>query len=243
MKKKRWNDRVKDILFPVILPLSGIKIRYEVNLVNECERIPDKPVIYACNHSQFSDIPIATRAIGKRSYILLGKQKLYLIDRIFFHLLGAIWVDRKDKEHKKKVKEKILCYLNRGQSILWFPEGTWNLTENMLMLPMRWGIIEVAHKAGGQIVPMAIRYDRKNKKCQVKFSLPLYGEQLADSRNGIQELRDVMAALRWKLMEEYSEVAERKNMHLSDFEKEKEEIIREYPPLDWKYEESVIYEK
>ena len=168
---------------------------------------------------------------------------LYLIDRIFFNLLGAIWVDRKNKKETAEVKNKILRYLNRGQSVLWFPEGTWNLTENMLMLPMRWGIIEVAHKAGGQIVPMAIRYDRKNKKCQVKFSLPLYGEQSADSRNGIQELRDVMAALRWKLMEEYSEVAERKNMHLSDFEKEKEEIIREYPPLDWEYEESVIYEK
>ncbi|MDO5591179.1 MAG: hypothetical protein Q4F98_09055, partial [Lachnospiraceae bacterium] len=80
-------------------------------------------------------------------------------------------------------------------------------------------------------------------KCQVKFSHPLYGEQLADYRNGIQELRDVMAALRWELMEEYSEVTKRKNIHLSDFEKEKEEIIREYPPLDWEYEESVIYKK
>ena len=77
MKKKRWNDRVRDILFPVILPLSGMKIRYEVKVVNACELIPNKPVIYACNHSQFSDIPIATRAIGKRNYTLLGKQKLY----------------------------------------------------------------------------------------------------------------------------------------------------------------------
>lgn len=111
-----------------------------------------------------------------------------------------------------------------------------------MILPMRWGIIEVAHKAGAQIVLMAIRYDRKNKKCQVKFSPP-YGEQLADSRNGIQELRDEMAALRWELMEEYSEATKQKNIHLSDFEKEKEEIIREYPPLDWEYEESVIYEK
>ena len=34
------------------------------------------------------------------------------------------------------------------------------------------GIIEVAHKADGQIIPMAIRYDRKSKKCQVKFSPP-----------------------------------------------------------------------
>ena len=164
MKKKRWNDRVRDIVFPVILPLSGLKIRYEIKVVNACELIPNKPVIYACNHSQFSDIPIATRAIGKRNYTLLGKQKLYLIDRIFFNLLGAIWVDRKNKKETAEVKNKILRYLNRGQSILWFPEGTWNLTENMMMLPMRWGIIEVAHKAGGQIVPMAIRYDRKNKK-------------------------------------------------------------------------------
>lgn len=44
-------------------------------------------------------------------------------------------------------------------------------------------------------------------------------------------------------MEEYSEVTKRKNIHLSDLDKEKEEIIREYPPLDWEYEESVIYEK
>ena len=67
IRKKRWNDRVRDVMFPIILPLSGMKIRYEVKVVNACELIPNKPVIYACNHSQFSDIPIATRAIGKRS--------------------------------------------------------------------------------------------------------------------------------------------------------------------------------
>ena len=106
MKKKRWNDRLRDRVFPVILPLSGLKIRYEVKVVNACELIPNKPVIYACNHSQFSDIPIATRAIGKRNYTLLGKQKLYLIDRIFFNLLGAIWVDRKTKKKQQKLKIK-----------------------------------------------------------------------------------------------------------------------------------------
>ena len=52
-----------------------------------------------------------------------------------------------------------------------------------------------------------------------------------------------MAALRWELMEEYSEVTERKNIHRSDFEKEKEEIIREYTPLDWEVENSEIYNK
>ena len=62
---------------------------------------------------------------------------------------------------RSDAKAKILFYLRHGQSILWFPEGTWNLTDNLLMLPMRWGIIETADKAQAQIVPMAIQYDRK----------------------------------------------------------------------------------
>ena len=84
---------------------------------------------------------------------------------------------------------------------------------------------------------------------QVVVSVDLFGKKVLNAthdtnvRNGIQELRDVMAALRWELMEEYSEVTKRKSIHLSDFDKEKEEIIREYPPLDWEYEESVIYKK
>ena len=63
----------------------------------------------------------AERAIGRKNYTLLGKQKLYLIDRIFFNLLGTIWVDRKNKKETAEVKNKILRYLNRGQSVLWFP--------------------------------------------------------------------------------------------------------------------------
>lgn len=77
------------------------------------------------------------------------------------------------------------------------------------MLPMRWGIIETAHKSDAQIIPMALMYDRDKKECYAKFSQPLYGEQLADFWNGIQLLRDSIATLRYELMEEYTEVQPR----------------------------------
>lgn len=48
-----------------------------------------------------------------------------------------------------------------------FPEGTWNLTENLLMLPMKWGIIDIAKETGAQIIPTALEYDREQKKCFV----------------------------------------------------------------------------
>ena len=75
------------------------------------------------------------------------------------------------------------------------------------------------------------------------FTPPLYGEELANYKNGIQKLRDMMSTLRWELMEEYSEIEKRENVDLRSFEKEKIKIIEEYPPLDWEYEETVIYKK
>ena len=156
-------------------------------------------------------------------------------------MLGAVWVDRKDKDDRTASKHRILNILDRGQSVLWFPEGTWNLSDNLLMLPMRWGIIETAHKSDAQIIPMALMYDRDKKECYAKFSEPIYGEQLTNFRNGIQLLRDSIATLRYELMEEYVEVQPRCVQSSEAWQREKKDIIAEYPPLDWEYEKSVIY--
>ena len=94
-------------MFPVILPLSGMKIRYEVKVVNACELIPNKPVIYACNYSQFSDIPIATRAIGKSSYTLLGKQKLCCMRGNGYLRKARVWPEH-ISEHSRNIAEEIL---------------------------------------------------------------------------------------------------------------------------------------
>lgn len=83
----------------------------------------------------------------------------------------------------------------------------------------------------------------KIKNVFLNFHPPLYGEELANYKNGIQKLRDMMSTLRWELMEEYSEIEKRENVDLRSFEKEKIKIIEEYPPLDWEYEETVIYKK
>ena len=56
-------------------------------------------------------------------------------------------------------------------------------------------------------------------------------------------VRDMMSTLRWELMEEYSEIEKRENVELRSFEKERIKIIEKYPPLDWNYEETVIYKK
>lgn len=187
---------LQDILHPVLMALTRTKVTCEVEVVNDYHPIDGKPIIFAANHASSHDGPIALKATGRRSFVLIGKQKLYLIDRIFFALNGAIWVDRKNMTEMAESKKTIVAYLRQGQSILWFPEGTWNLTPCQLMLPMKWGIIETAYQANAQIVPMALDYDREKNLCRVKFGASMAGGDLEDKAEGIRALRDAISTLR-----------------------------------------------
>lgn len=236
-----WITYLKDWLHPILLTLSKSKIKFDIKLLNDFESLSGKPVIFAGNHSSASDFPIVAKITRQRSYVFAGKQPLSLIDRIFFDLNGVIWVDRKSKYEMAESKKTLLEYLSRGQSIIWFPEGTWNLTPNLLMLSMKWGIVEVAHQAGAQIIPMALHYDRNRNLCVIKFGAPMSGNDLSDRRNGIRVLRDVMATLRWEIMED-SPILSREDTDPEELKREVEMAIVEYPVLDWEYERSCIYQ-
>lgn len=231
---------LKDRLYPLLMVLTGTKVKYRIETVNEPRPLPGRPIIFAANHSAFPDTPIMLRATGRRSYIFAGKQSLYFVDWLFFVLNGSVWADRRSKEDRAAAKDALLDYLRRGQSILWFPEGTWNLTANQLMMPMKWGIIDVAQQAGAQILPAALDYDRDANLCRVKFGEPMAGAALEKREEAIGTLRDAMATLRWELMSGQP-LLSRAEISIEQLKSDMEQAIGEYPPLDWEYEQSCIY--
>ena len=231
---------LRNRLYPLLMFLTGTKVRCKVEMINTYAPLPGKPIIFAANHSAFQDTPIMLRVTERRSYILAGKQNLAFIDWVFFALNGTIWVDRKDKTDMVASKDGILAYLQKGQSVLWFPEGTWNLTANQLMMPMKWGITEVARTADAQIIPTALQYDREANICRVKFGSPMAGSALENKAEAIRDLRDTMATLRWEMMCGQP-VLHRAEITPEHLQKEMYRVIDEYPPLNWEYESSCIY--
>ena len=232
--------KARDFLYPILMFLTGTKVRCKVETVNTYTPSPGKPIIFAANHSAFQDTPIMLRVTRRHSYALLGTQNLAFIDRVFFALNGTIWVDRRDKADMAATKDGILAYLQKGQSVLWFPEGTWNLTASQLMMPMKWGIIEVARSAGAQIIPAALDYDREANTCRVKFGAPMVGDALENKAEAIRDLRDTMATLRWDLMCDQP-VLYRADITPEQLQKEMYRVIDDYPPLNWEYESACIY--
>ena len=106
--------KVRDFLYPILMFLTGTKVRCKVETVNTYTELPGKPIIFAANHSAFQDTPIMLRVTKRRSYALLGTQNLAFIDRVFFALNGTIWVDRRDKVDMAATKNGILAYLQKG---------------------------------------------------------------------------------------------------------------------------------
>lgn len=79
----------KDLLRLALSLIAGFRVPYQVVIEQPCRLLPDKPVIYAVNHSYFADTPIIGRINPKRSYILLGKQWAFQPGRIGFGCRAA----------------------------------------------------------------------------------------------------------------------------------------------------------
>ena len=230
----------KDLIRPVLSFIASFRVPYKVIIEQPCSLLPGKPVIYAANHFCFADTPIMGRITPKRSYILLGKQRLGFSDWIYFMLNGVIFVDRKDKEDMAASKQAMAAYLNKGRSIVMFPEGTWNLTENQLMLPMKWGIIDIAKETGAQIIPTLLEYDREKKKCFVRFDVPMVFAPEDSKAEAIIALRDTLATMRWEFWERNGTFS-RASLDMDSERKKLFYSVEEYPPIDWGYESSCIY--
>ncbi|MCM1247224.1 MAG: 1-acyl-sn-glycerol-3-phosphate acyltransferase [Lachnoclostridium sp.] len=224
------------ILHPFLLRLIKLYCSYNIHIVNGIP-ILNTNVIYAVNHSCRYDMPIVGQAIEKHTYVLAGKQNLELLDRIFFRLNGVIYVDRKDKESKIAARNTMLKLLLKGCNLCVFPEGTWNLTPSKPMLPLYWGIIDIAKAAKTSIIPMILEY--KGNDCYVKFGSPIYITQTDNKQDKINELTDIMATMRWDIWSMFP-VVSRDMIDEGEWDREIQKRIKEYPKFDYEYEKSII---
>lgn len=106
--------------------------------------------------------------------------------------------------------------LRDGGNVLYFPEGTWNLTPHLPLNKCYYGIIEVAKEADAIIIPIGIeQYGNEfiakvGKNFDVGRYTP-FGKQ--DRREiqkiAIRDLRDELATLKWEIWESVAPLVRR----------------------------------
>lgn len=215
----QYRERFHPVIWAIMAAASGCRIRYMRHV-----ELENGPYIFAVNHSNGYDIPLMARIIGKSFFVLASDEPKGDIPGLGLWLNGVIWSNRASREDKAHAKQLCIACLRYGKDLLIFPEGTWNLTEASPMLPMSWGVIEMAQVTGKAIVPVALEYDKHI--CTVNMGDPYFPVD-SDKAAACEELRDKLATLRWEQWEKKG-LFHREEIGCGDYAAYTSDRVKEY---------------
>lgn len=236
------NISLKEKIHPALLNLVKFIYGNNITIINK-ENLPtkDEACIYVCNHSNGYDFPTAAAVIKNHFHILADftMQKDKIVDTLN-RINGVIYINRHDKQSRKNSKTIMNQLALNNKNLFVFPEGTWNLTPSTPMLELNWGIIDIARISNLPIIPIIIEY--KEKKKIVNIGKPIYIGITDSNEEKKDELRDVMATLRWEVWEQFP-LEKRSDIPDEYYNNWLKNTLKTYSKFDLEYESSVILKK
>lgn len=217
---KKYYVELRNYEYESSIPLKGIKLRQKIHklllsiikidrvlakekliIVNNKSEKTDKPIIYACTHIGGNDIQRTFEAIKGHAYLFLGDPEgLYRdISGLLLYLNGVICMETGIKNDRYIAKQRAIELLNKGGNLLIYPEGAWNITENLPVMKLFPGTITMALETQAEIIPIAIeQYDDT-------FFVNIGKNIIVDKNCSVKEqnshLRDTLATLKWEIWE------------------------------------------
>ncbi|MBE5886898.1 MAG: hypothetical protein E7284_10910 [Lachnospiraceae bacterium] len=233
----------RKLIHPILLTIVKIErlILKEKLIIIKNEHTKVKgPIIYAATHIGGHDVERCFEAIKKHAFLFLGDPKeIYRnASGILLYLNGVICLETRNKYDRKIAKETAIEILKRGGNLLIYPEGVWNISENILVNRIFKGTASMAIKTDVTIVPLAIeQYENKflvniGKNIDSKD----YSEKEIDKLTDY--LQDKLAELKLEILE-YNGIVSRDSLDVELKEKWVENI---FAKADFSYTVQDIYD-
>ena len=165
------NDKFYKTFFKVAI-LWGETILFVMGfkpvVTSEEEIIPDKSYMYIANHTSLVDVMLML-AVMKNPAVFVGKKELIKLP-VFGYVFRktSIYVDRSNEKSRREVYVRAQEKLNRGLSIVIFPEGLVP-HEDVILSEFKNGAFRLAIEHQIPIIPMTF-YDCKKRFSWTFFS-------------------------------------------------------------------------
>lgn len=202
------------------IPLKGLEIRKKIHIlllnlikidrklgkeklevINDKRVKTDKPIIYACTHIGGNDVQRTFEALKDHSYLFIGDLEGMYQDLFGFllYLNGAICLETSNKEDRNIAKKRAIELLKQNGNLLIYPEGAWNITENLPVMKLYNGAVSMALETGAEIVPVAIEQYGSQFYVNIGKNMKLNDNDNVQYVN--QNLRNNLATLKWEIWE------------------------------------------
>ena len=236
----RFGIKWRRLIHKPLATIFKLTLKHKIKLMRNDFTPNGKPTIFAFTHVCKDDVAVTLCCLRYNAYVLAGYHRglSRSVDGMGLRLNGVVWVDRGDKASRAEAMEKVKNILCRGGDILIAPEAAWNLSPNIPMLNLWWGVIDMAVSTGANIVPIAL--DLVNDKYCIIIGENFCYKQYPDKANAIAELRDVLATMAWELiemkpMQKRSEITEKDWVDFTQNE------LARAPYVNRKKEESFVF--
>lgn len=195
---------------------------------------PNTPYIFASTHSFDEDIVAALSVIDRNAYVLLGTtNQIECNPQIYAAWInGMIYVNRLDKESRKDAVSKMKFVLENGSSVLLYPEGGWNNTENLLCQPLFAGPYTLAKETGLEVVPIATFNEAGSNEIYIRVGEPMKLSQKG-KREALDDLRNSLGTMMYEHIERHSTPLVRSQLGANYRQEFMEQRRLEYLRVKW----------
>ncbi len=160
--------------------------------VKGLENIPlntGKGYLFVGNHKSAMDIPLLAKYIPfPIAFIAKASlKKVPFISQVMI-LMDCLFLQREDVRQAVEIIKAGVIKLQRGESLVIFPEGTRSRGE--ALLPFKQGSLKLAEKSNSPIIPFALKgtedlygkngFKVKSARIQLSFAAPIYLDTLND---------------------------------------------------------------
>lgn len=187
-------------LFSKFLMLDRIFRKQTITVLGNPQKHTE-PVIYACTHIGENDLENIYEVLRGGCWWFVGDPcVLYKsISGLLVYLNGCIMLETSDKEDRHIAYLRSVELLRAGGSLMIYPEGARNGTENLPVMKLFPGTAKMAMETNTKIVPIGIeQYDHR---FVINFGDALLPEHFRSHTELTQTLRDALATLKWEIWE------------------------------------------
>jgi 1-acyl-sn-glycerol-3-phosphate acyltransferase len=176
--------------------------------VKSRERLPPGQCVVVCNHASYLDGIVLTAALPARFGFVIKREMAGVpLAGVALRRLGSEFVERFDRQRGATDARRVLRNASNGQSLVFFPEGTFTRTPGLLKFHT--GAFVTAARVGCPVVPAVVRGTRRTLppggalprpgRIELEILTPITGGSASPARVAA-ELRDraraaILAAL------------------------------------------------
>ncbi len=151
--ERRW--RIARLTGQISFAFMGIRLRTE-----GLEGLPSERCIVVANHASYLDGVVLMATLPPRfSFVIKKEMDRVPLASLLLRRIGSAFVDRQNRHKGAMDARRVLRRASEGQSLVFFPEGTFSKKPGLLRFHT--GAFATAVRAGCTVVPVVIRGTRQ----------------------------------------------------------------------------------